>query len=342
MEATLSQQAGTQTSALGWPDAHPGAVTASPNDVEGPRYATIAGWLHGGAPKAATTPGRIVFPMIPEPGLLRVVVSTHFPETRPEVSATFDFRLTDIPLTGPDRRGKEEFLQYLQATLFREMCTHHRVPAIPAGCSCFTCRYSGPAPAGRFNPPIGSPGFFQELEARGVTCDYCMCWPVRPTRAPPPSASMHGHPPSPSSPADTEGCSSSDPERPERLDGPSPTRAVGADSSLAAWVGLGLRASPNFCVTWDLYCDMYGNSVTDPTRHSTEHIVGFADYLGQLATADMQAASGPLVTPGPQPGISVNTGLFLPGAAEPLTPGLYRRAIPQFITAVEVLRDRSP
>jgi hypothetical protein len=93
-------------------------------------------------------------------------------------------------------------------------------------------------------------------------------------------------------------------------------------------VGLGLRASPNLCVTWDLYCDMYGNGVTDPARHSTEHIVGFADYLGQLATADMQAASGPLVTPGPQPGISVNTGLFFPGAAEPLTSGLYRRALP--------------
>jgi len=87
---------------------------------------------------------------------------------------------------------------------------------------------------------------------------------------------------------------------------------------------------------------MYGDGVADPARHSTEHIVGFADYLGQLAAADLQAASGPLATPGPQPGTSVSTGLFLPGAAEPSTPGLYRRAMPQFIAAVEGLPDHSP
>ena len=150
------------------------------------------------------------------------------------------------------------------------------------------------------------------------------------------------HPPSPPPPADTEGCPASDPERPVSLSGPPPAQAVGAESSLAAWVVTGLRASQAMRGTWALYCDMHGGGVTDPTRHSTDHIVGFADYLGQLVAADLQATCGPLATPGPQPGASVNAGLFHPGARESSTLGLYRRAMPQSIAAVEGAPHHSP
>ena len=36
---------------------------------------------------------------------------------------------------------------------------------------------------------------------------------------------------------------------------------------------------------------MYGNNISDPASHSSEHIAGFADYIGQLAIADLQASS---------------------------------------------------
>ena len=149
-------------------------------------------------------------------------------------------------------------------------------------------------------------------------------------------------PPSPAPPADAEDCPAPDPELPVSLSGPPPAQAVGAESSLAAWVRTGLRVSPELRETWTMYCNMYEDGGADPARHSAEHIVGFADYLGQLVAADLQATCGPFATPGPQPGASVSAGLFHPGAREPSTLGLYRLAMPLPATAIEGAPRHSP
>ena len=338
MSAIQIQQVKGQKYVCERPYATRGSKTASTPDVGGPHHDPAAGWLHGGAPKSSATPRHTAFPRIPEPGLLRVVVYTHFPETRPEESATFDFRdAHHLRLM-----GREGCLEYLQATLFGEVCARHRVPATPAGCDCCSGRYNGPAPVGRFDPPIGSPGFFRKLEERGVACDYYMCWPSSPYRAPPAWAFVPRPPPSPDSTADAEDYSAADPERPSSLSGPPPAQAVGEESDLAAWVRTGLRVSPELHVTWTRYCNMYEDGGADPAHHSADHIVGFADYLGQLAAADLQATCGPFATPGPQLGASMSSGLSHPGARDPSTLGLYRPAMPRSSTPLEEVPRNSP
>ena len=147
MSAIQMQQVKSQAYACGRPFATSGSKTASTPDVRGPHHDPAAGWLQGGAPKSSAAPRHTAFPRIPEPGLLRVVVYTHFPETRPEESATFDFRdAHHLRLM-----GREGCLEYLQATLFGEVCARHRVPATPAGCDCCSGRYNGPAPVGHMH-----------------------------------------------------------------------------------------------------------------------------------------------------------------------------------------------
>jgi len=338
MSTTQMQQDQSQAYACGRPCATFGSKTASTPDVRVPHHDPAAGWLQGGAPKPTATPGRTAFPRIPEPGLLRVVIYTHFPETNPEESATLDFQDAHLLRL----MGKEGCLEYLQAALFGELCARHQVPATPAGCDCCSGRYDGPAPVGRFDPPIGSPEFFLKLEERGVACNYYMCWPASPYRAPPAWAFVPRPPPSPDPAADAENYSAANPEPPANASSPPPAQAVGEESDLAAWVRTGLRVSAELRVTWTRYCDMYEGGGADPAQHSADHIVGFADYLGQLVAADLDATVGPFATPAPQLGASVSSGLSHPGAREPSTLGLYRPATPRPSTPPEEVSRSSP
>ena len=114
MSATQMQQDQSQTYACGQPYATFGSKTASTPDVRVPHHDPAAGWLQGGAPKPTAAPGRTAFPRIPEPGLLRVVIYTHFPETNPEESTTLDFQDAHLLRL----MGKEGCLEYLQAAPF--------------------------------------------------------------------------------------------------------------------------------------------------------------------------------------------------------------------------------
>lgn len=58
----------------------------------------------------------------------------------------------------------------------------------------------------------------------------------------------------------------------------------------ASWIKLGQRASGNWKQAWSQYCSLYGGGINDPSRHDQSHLVSFADYLGQLALADLQAS----------------------------------------------------
>ena len=92
MSTTQMRRDQSQACAGGRPYATLGSKTASTPDVRVPHHDPAAGWLQGGAPKPTAAPGRTAFPRIPEPGLLRVVIYTHFPETNPEASATLAFQ----------------------------------------------------------------------------------------------------------------------------------------------------------------------------------------------------------------------------------------------------------
>lgn len=75
---------------------------------------------------------------------------------------------------------------------------------------------------------------------------------------------------------------------------PHPAQPWGASDSglldFVSWIKLGQRASGNWKAAWAQYCLLYGGGVNDPSRHDHTHLVGFADYLGQLAVADLQAS----------------------------------------------------
>lgn len=85
-------------------------------------------------------------------------------------------------------------------------------------------------------------------------------------------------------------------------------------SDIVNWIKLGQRASGQWKAAWAMYCGLYGQGVNDPARHEEQHLVGFADYLGQLAMADLEASGAfvsrpplqaPLQAPkrhGPAPG----------------------------------------
>ena len=131
-------------------------------------FAEIPCRLFGGAPKGGANHGRTFYPYVRQRGLLRIEVSTHFPTTAPEVTDTFDADLSLVPRDDPCWDSKYAFIRYMQYVIFRKLCSEHRV------------RFGGPAPVGRFDPPIGSRAFFREVHERGVSCQYCVCWPVVP------------------------------------------------------------------------------------------------------------------------------------------------------------------
>lgn len=68
----------------------------------------------------------------------------------------------------------------------------------------------------------------------------------------------------------------------------------GGASSGSTWqdfVAAGRRQSEHFNTAWKIYCKMYANGLFDPTKYEEPFIVGFIDYLGQVASLDLKAAA---------------------------------------------------
>merc|ERR1712129_456429 len=66
---------------------------------------------------------------------------------------------------------------------------------------------------------------------------------------------------------------------------------MGGEGDMAGFIKLGQKQSAAFKESWRTYCAMYGGGVNDPSRHDPTYILGFIDYLGQLAQADLGAAA---------------------------------------------------
>jgi hypothetical protein len=172
MEPALAFHTAALTGTHGRPAHQLGAVIPSkiamPSATTALGFVEIPGRLSGGAPKGGANHGRTFYPYVRQRGLLRIEVATHFPTTAPVFTDTFDADLSLVPRDDPCWDSKYAFIRYMQYLIFRKLCSEHRV------------RFGGPAPVGRFDPPIGSRAFFREVHERGVSCQYCVCWPVVP------------------------------------------------------------------------------------------------------------------------------------------------------------------
>lgn len=60
----------------------------------------------------------------------------------------------------------------------------------------------------------------------------------------------------------------------------------GASSPMADFIKTGQRASPKWKAVWQTYCTANGNDKFDPNRYDDAFIVGFIDYLSNLAELD--------------------------------------------------------
>jgi len=67
-------------------------------------------------------------------------------------------------------------------------------------------------------------------------------------------------------------------------------------SSMGEFVKMGQRKSANWQKAWQAYCSVYGTGFNDPSKYDESFVAGFADYVGQLACADLdlQAAEAKL------------------------------------------------
>ena len=195
----------------GQPAQRRGAVTPSkiamPTVATAPGFAEIPGRLCGGAPKGRASRDGTLYPHVRQPGLVRIEVATHYPNTSPVFTDTFDADLSLVPHDDPCWDSKDEFIRYMQYLIFRKLCSVRRV------------WLDVPAPAGRFIPPIGTSAFFRDVNERGVSCQYVVCWPVvpvlvltprpqSPTRARLPPPSIFSSSPSRSSSPESPSCSS--------------------------------------------------------------------------------------------------------------------------------------
>ena len=156
----------------GQPDQRHGPVTLSnstmPEAAAAPDCVEIPGRPCGGAPRVRASRAGTRYPHICQPGLVRIEVATHYPNTFPVLSDTFDADLYVVPHDDPCWDSKGEFIRFMQYLIFRKLCSVRRV------------WLDVPAPAGRFIPPIGTSAFFRDVNERGVTCQYVVCWPVVP------------------------------------------------------------------------------------------------------------------------------------------------------------------
>lgn len=86
---------------------------------------------------------------------------------------------------------------------------------------------------------------------------------------------------------------------------------VPAAGDLPGFIKMGQKQSQAFKVAWQTFCGAYGGGINDPNRHDASYISGFADYLGQLAQADLgaQAAQAGFPMPGFGGGMSMGKGM---------------------------------
>jgi len=76
---------------------------------------------------------------------------------------------------------------------------------------------------------------------------------------------------------------------------PTPSAAWAAPASdLAEFVKIGQRQSATWKAAWQSYCATYGNGFNDPTKYDGAYIIGFIDYVGSLAEADLGMQMGPM------------------------------------------------
>ena len=126
----------------------------------------LSGWLPGGSPRASSDRPPTFFPSCLNPpirqsGLLRVDVTAQtLLRIEPDTTTSFDFYLNRRRgLLGGDGDGManpQTFSRTMQVAIFEQLCEEHGL------------RAPGPAPRGRFTPPIGSRAFFRAVAARGV------------------------------------------------------------------------------------------------------------------------------------------------------------------------------
>lgn len=65
--------------------------------------------------------------------------------------------------------------------------------------------------------------------------------------------------------------------------------ATGGGCSLQDFVKTGQRHSGPWKAAWQTYCVLYGSGFNDPAKYDESFIVGFIDYVGQLAAGDLGA-----------------------------------------------------
>merc|ERR1719384_1116380 len=58
---------------------------------------------------------------------------------------------------------------------------------------------------------------------------------------------------------------------------------------LADFIKTGQRQSANFKTAWYSYCALNGTGLFDPAKYNDEFIVGFIDYIGNVANQELSA-----------------------------------------------------
>lgn len=69
-------------------------------------------------------------------------------------------------------------------------------------------------------------------------------------------------------------------------------------SPLSEFIRMGQKVSKRWKEAWKLYCSMYGTGFNDPARYDEAYIVGFIDYIGDMAQADLGIANMPVMGKG--------------------------------------------
>jgi len=62
---------------------------------------------------------------------------------------------------------------------------------------------------------------------------------------------------------------------------------AGSGSNLAEMIKTGQRQSESWKTAWKNYCAIYGTGKFDPTKYEDDFIVGFVNYVGDLACGDL-------------------------------------------------------
>lgn len=67
--------------------------------------------------------------------------------------------------------------------------------------------------------------------------------------------------------------------------------AYSGSTDLQDFIKLGQRHSPAWKQAWQTYCTLNGSPKFDPAKYDKAYLVGFIDYLGQVASEDLAVAA---------------------------------------------------